>query len=62
MDCIFCKIAKKEISTDLVYEDENYVAFYDIHPQAPTHILIIPKKHIENFHTIYLQQDKDLVK
>ena len=45
-DCIFCKMAKKEIKCDLVYEDGNVLAFRDINPQAPTHILIIPRKHI----------------
>ena len=44
-DCIFCKIANKEIPPNLVYEDENTVAFNDLNPQAPTHILVIPKKH-----------------
>ena len=44
-DCIFCKIANKEIPSALVYEDENTVAFNDLSPQAPSHILVIPKKH-----------------
>lgn len=46
MDCIFCKIAAKEIPANLVYEDDAVVAFYDISPQAPTHLLIVPKEHI----------------
>lgn len=46
MDCIFCKIIAKEFNTPFLYEDENLVAFSDIKPQAPHHILIIPKKHI----------------
>lgn len=46
-DCIFCKIANKEIPTEMVYEDEYVVAFKDLNPQAPIHILIIPKKHVE---------------
>ena len=46
-DCLFCKIFKKEIPAKLVYEDKQCVAFRDINPQAPTHILIIPHKHIE---------------
>ncbi len=46
MDCIFCKIANKEIPAKLVYEDEMVVAFHDISPEAPVHILVIPKKHI----------------
>ncbi len=45
-DCLFCKIAAGEIPSNKVYEDEEILAFRDINPQAPTHILIIPKKHI----------------
>jgi histidine triad (HIT) family protein len=45
-DCIFCKIIKKEIPSKIVYEDELVLAFKDINPAAPTHVLIIPKKHI----------------
>lgn len=45
-DCIFCKIAGKEIPSEILYEDEQVVAFADIQPQAPVHILIIPKKHV----------------
>lgn len=44
-DCIFCKIAHKEINTNLIVETDDYVAFNDLDPQAPTHILLIPKKH-----------------
>ncbi|MBS4760205.1 MAG: histidine triad nucleotide-binding protein [Clostridium sp.] len=44
-NCIFCKIANKEIPSNFVYEDENCVAFNDLNPQAPVHILVIPKKH-----------------
>ena len=47
-DCIFCKIIKGEIPSEKVYEDENVLAFRDIQPTAPIHILIIPKKHITN--------------
>ena len=46
MDCIFCKIIAGEIPSKKVYEDEKIYAFYDINPQAPMHILVIPKKHI----------------
>ena len=46
MDCIFCKIASGDIPATKVYEDETVVAFNDLEPQAPTHILIIPKMHI----------------
>ena len=44
-DCLFCKIAEKKIPSKVVYEDEDVFAFEDIGPQAPTHILIIPRKH-----------------
>lgn len=46
MDCIFCKIANGEIPTTKIYEDDTVVAFNDLEPQAPTHILVIPKIHI----------------
>lgn len=46
MDCLFCKIINKEIPTDFIYEDDKLVAFKDISPQAPIHILIVPKDHI----------------
>ncbi len=45
-DCLFCKIRDGEIPGDIVFENENMLAFRDVNPQAPTHILIIPKKHI----------------
>ncbi len=47
-ECIFCKIANKEIPAEIVYEDETVIAFPDIHPVVPVHILIIPKKHLES--------------
>lgn len=46
MDCIFCKIAAGEIPSKKAYEDDKVLAFYDLEPQAPVHILIIPKTHI----------------
>ena len=45
-DCIFCKIAKKEIPADVVYEDDDFLAFKDLNPQAPVHVLFIPKEHV----------------
>ncbi len=45
-DCLFCRILKKEIPSKPVFEDETTYAFHDIHPQAPTHILVISKKHV----------------
>lgn len=47
-NCIFCKIANKEISTNIVDEGEDYVAFNDLHPIAPVHVLLVPKKHISS--------------
>ena len=46
MDCLFCKIAKKELPSEIVYEDETLVAFKDIRPKAQIHLLIVPRKHI----------------
>jgi len=48
MDCIFCKIVSGEIPSKVVYEDEHVLAFNDIEPQAPIHIVVIPKKHFAN--------------
>lgn len=52
MDCIFCKIIKGEIPSSFVYEDEKVVAFEDLNPMAPEHILVIPKKHYESLNDI----------
>jgi len=60
MDCIFCKIAKKEAPADIVYEDNNFVVFPDIHPKAPTHVLIIPKKHIVSLQEV-TEHDTELM-
>lgn len=48
MDCLFCDIAQKKISSEFVHEDESVVAFKDIHPLAPVHYLVVPKEHIES--------------
>ena len=45
-DCLFCRIARREIPASIVYEDDDCVAFRDIGPQAPTHILVIPRQHV----------------
>ncbi|MBM3234230.1 HIT domain-containing protein [Candidatus Pacearchaeota archaeon] len=47
-ECIFCKIARKEIPAEIVYESENFIAFPDVNPKTKGHTLIIPKKHYEN--------------
>jgi len=51
-DCIYCKIINKEVSSEIVYEDDEVIAFNDINPQAPVHVLIIPKEHIPTFNDI----------
>ena len=50
--CIFCKIVNGEIPNNTVHEDENFLAFHDLYPKAPIHVLIIPKKHVENFQSV----------
>ncbi|MCX5779178.1 MAG: histidine triad nucleotide-binding protein [Elusimicrobia bacterium] len=52
MDCIFCAIIKKQIPADVVFENDRIAAFRDTNPQAPVHILIVPKKHITSLDTI----------
>ena len=51
-DCLFCKIVAGEIPADIIYETDTTLAFRDINPQAPTHVLIIPKKHIATINDI----------
>ena len=51
-ECIFCKIINKEIPASIVYEDERMIAFSDINPQAPVHILLIPKEHFPSLNEI----------
>lgn len=55
-DCIFCKIAHGIISSKKIYEDDDVIAFHDIHPIAPVHFLIVPKLHIESLANCELQQ------
>lgn len=59
-DCIFCKIINKEIPAEIVYEDDQVLAFKDINPITPVHILLIPKKHISDL-TAITEGDKDLI-
>ena len=59
-DCIFCKIANGDIPADIVYRDEHVVGFRDLTPQAPTHVLIIPKKHIATLNDL-LPEDEEIV-
>ncbi len=48
MTCVFCKIIKREVQSDIVYENDYVVVFKDINPQAPIHLLVVPKKHIDS--------------
>ena len=59
-DCLFCKIAEKKIPAEVVYEDDTVLAFHDINPVAPIHILLISKKHIASLGKIE-DSDKDLL-
>lgn len=56
-DCLFCKMVKKEIEPDIVYEDADCLAFKDINPQAPVHVLVVPKQH---FSTLNDLSEKDV--
>ena len=56
MDCLFCNIVQGKLNTEILHEDEHTLAFADIHPQAPTHLLIIPKKHLSTLNDL---QDED---
>ena len=59
-DCIFCKIASGEIPSNKVYEDDKMLAFHDLDPQAPVHVLVIPKKHIASTDDIK-DEDQELM-
>ncbi|MCW8894946.1 histidine triad nucleotide-binding protein [Sulfurimonas sp.] len=50
--CLFCKIINKEIPSEIILEDDNFIAFHDINPKAPVHILAIPKIHVESFNDV----------
>ena len=56
--CIFCKIVSKEAKAEIVYHDEQVTAFRDLHPVAPTHILIVPNKHIESVGTLEAEDEQ----
>jgi histidine triad (HIT) family protein len=59
MSCLFCKILNREIPADIVYEDDRVLAFRDINPQAPTHALVIPRKHISTLNDL-AEEDMEL--
>jgi len=58
MNCLFCKIINREIPSSIVYEDDRLLAFNDINPQAPTHVLVIPKKHVESLNDLQPGDDR----
>lgn len=58
-DCLFCNIANKKTDTEIVYEDKDFSVFYDINPQAPLHLLIVPKKHIDSLLELEEKNDKE---
>ena len=58
--CIFCKIIKKEIPSTIIYEDDKVIAFNDVNPAAPIHILVVPKKHIETLLEVS-DEDNELI-
>lgn len=62
MDCLFCAIAEKKIPAAIIYEDEHILSFKDIQPQAPVHLLIIPKEHIATINDIELEHQQLLGK
>jgi len=60
MNCLFCNIAKGEKKAEIVYENDKVIAFKDIHPKAPVHLLIVPKKHIPSLFHLEIK-DKTLM-
>ena len=59
-ECIFCKIAEREIKSDLLFENDRIIAFNDLNPQAPIHFLVLPKKHVTGLN-VADESDKDLL-
>jgi histidine triad (HIT) family protein len=57
-DCLFCKIINREIQGSIVYEDDRVLAFNDINPQAPTHVLLVPKRHIASLNDLTPDDDR----
>jgi histidine triad (HIT) family protein len=58
--CIFCKIINREMKTDFVFENDNFVVFKDINPKADVHLLLVPKKHIESINYVNIDNEKFL--
>ena len=57
-DCLFCKIIARELPGSIVYEDERVLAFNDINPQGPTHVLVVPKRHIASLNDLSPEDDQ----
>ena len=57
-DCLFCKIVSGNIPASIVYQDDRVLAFNDINPQAPTHVLVIPKRHIASLNDLSTEDDR----
>jgi len=57
-DCLFCKIIERKIPSSVVYEDDRILAFNDIDPQAPTHVLIMPKRHIPTLNDLGVEDEQ----
>jgi histidine triad (HIT) family protein len=57
-DCLFCKIIAREVPGSIVYEDDRVLAFNDINPQAPTHVLVVPKRHIASLNDLTPDDDQ----
>ena len=57
-DCLFCKIINRDIPASIVYEDDRVLAFNDVKPQAPTHILVVPKRHIASLNELSVEDDQ----
>lgn len=58
MDCLFCKIVRREIPAKIIFENDELLAFHDIRPQAPTHLLVIPKRHISTINDVQNEDSK----
>ena len=59
--CVFCQIINKEISSEIVYEDDEIIAFNDINPKAKTHVLIVPKKHIDTIKDLKEDEEDEIL-
>lgn len=59
-NCLFCQIIAKEIPSDIVFENDQLIVFKDIHPKAPVHLLIVPKKHIGSVNELQ-EEDKNII-